>query len=344
MQNVFSPLTTSALSLKNRLVRSATNDDMGGANGEITMRELSLYRELSQNEVGLIISAHAYCEPNGKASPLQNGLDTDENIEIMRKIAQAIHSDGSRMIMQVSHAGIKAISDAPTSPDSMIDSDFARIEAAFVAACIRTKNANMDGVQIHCAHGYLLSQFINPETNHRTDCYGGSAQNRFRFAAEIIQNVIAECGRDFSVSIKINSNQQTCNDQYELDLLEILKTCAKIGVDFAELSGYNFSSFPSDSAPYYLERAAKMRQSCDLPIALCGGVKNAEHAQALIDSGIDMVSVCRAIIAVPNLAECLRRKTSSPCISCRKCFTQILTNGRACILHEKNSDLTKYST
>lgn len=343
MLNIFSPIFTNSLTLKNRLVRSATNDNLGGSDGTITAREVELYRELAQNEVGLIISAHAYCEKAGRASEYQNSIDSDENLDILSKIAENVHQNNSRMIIQVSHAGAKAISENKVSPDTMTAEDFSRIKSAFVAASIRCQKAGMDGVQVHCAHGYLLSQFIDPATNHRTDCYGGSVENRFRFAREILDAIIEKCGKDFSVSIKINSNVAENDEAYEADLLEILKTCYKIGVDFAELSGFNTSTYPNGSEPYYLARAARMRLLCELPIALCGGIKTSAHAQALIDCGIDMVSVCRALIARPDFARQIRHNESSPCVSCRKCFTEILSLGRACVLHAPNSDLDRYT-
>ena len=108
MTSLFTPLHLGGLSLKNRAVRSATQDDLGTAQGLMTRQELALYTLLARQNVGLIFSAHCYVSPEGKASPLQNGLDSDKNLPMLRKIAQSVHEEGACMAMQISHAGLKA--------------------------------------------------------------------------------------------------------------------------------------------------------------------------------------------------------------------------------------------
>ena len=108
MTSLFTPLHLGGLSLKNRAVRSATQDDLGTAQGQMTRQELALYTLLARQNVGLIFSAHCYVSPEGKASPLQNGLDSEKNLPMLQKIAQSVHREGACMAMQISHAGLKA--------------------------------------------------------------------------------------------------------------------------------------------------------------------------------------------------------------------------------------------
>ena len=185
MSGVFSPFSLGPLALKNRIARSATQDNLGGSQGQITPAEALLYQELAKNQVALLFSAHAYVTPEGKASPTQNGLEDERNLPILEQIAGQVHEQGAKMVMQLSHAGEKSVSSRPLGPDGMSLQDLRQVRDAFVQAAMRAQRAGMDGVQIHCAHGYLLSQFLSPLQNHRQDAYGGCPENRFRLALEI---------------------------------------------------------------------------------------------------------------------------------------------------------------
>ena len=341
MQTVFSPIQVGSLPLKNRIARSATHDNMGGSRGQITPAEAALYDTLARGDVGLLFSAHAYVMEAGKASPTQNGLDTDANLPILGRIAQSVHKQGAKMVMQLNHAGAKAVASAPLGPDGMTAQDLDALRRAFTAAALRAQQAGMDGVQVHCAHGYLLSQFLSPLENHRTDAYGGSAENRFRLAAEIIAAIRQACGADFPIFIKVNSNlpDPAADRAFEEDLAQVLEQCRRLGVAAAEISGCNFRAFAKDAPPYYLERAARLRQGCGLPLLLVGGIRSDRHINEVLGQGIDMVSLCRPLITEPDFVHKLRQGThSSPCIGCNQCFAHILTDGRACVLHAKGAD------
>ena len=162
MSGVFSPFSLGPLALKNRIARSATQDNLGGSQGQITPAEALLYQELAKNQVALLFSAHAYVTPEGKASPTQNGLEDERNLPILEQIAGQVHEQGAKMVMQLSHAGEKSVSSRPLGPDGMSLQDLRQVRDAFVQAAMRAQRAGMDGVQIHCAPGYLLSQFLSP--------------------------------------------------------------------------------------------------------------------------------------------------------------------------------------
>ena len=137
MQTVFSPIQVGSLPLKNRIARSATHDNMGGSRGQITPAEAALYDTLARGDVGLLFSAHAYVMEAGKASPTQNGLDTDANLPILGRIAQSVHKQGAKMVMQLNHAGAKAVASAPLGPDGMTAQDLDALRRAFTAAALR---------------------------------------------------------------------------------------------------------------------------------------------------------------------------------------------------------------
>ena len=318
MSGVFSPFSLGPLALKNRIARSATQDNLGGSQGQITPAEALLYQELAKNQVALLFSAHAYVMPEGKASPTQNGLEDERNLPILEQIAGQVHEQGAKMVMQLSHAGEKSVSSRPLGPDGMSLQDLRQVRDAFVQAAMRAKRAGMDGVQIHCAHGYLLSQFLSPLQNHRQDAYGGCPENRFRLALEIIQGIQDACG-GLPILIKINSN-----------------------LPDAQVSGCDFRSFPRQAPPYYLARAARLRKACGLPLLLVGGIRSDAHIRQVLEAGLDMVSLCRPLICQPDLVLRLQQGPyTSPCLSCNQCFAAIGTEGRTCVLHTKGADLQR---
>ncbi|MGN1030237.1 MAG: tRNA-dihydrouridine synthase, partial [Butyricicoccaceae bacterium] len=221
------------------------------------------------------------------------------------------------------------------TPDTITPEQMERVRGDFIRAAVRAKQADFDGVEVHCAHGYLLSSMISPVYNHRTDEYGGSAENRFRLAEEIILGIREACGTDYPIFIKINSNVEENDEAYEADLLAILRRCEQLGVVAAELSGFNFRAFDQNTRTYYLERAARMQPQCSLPIILVGGIKSLEDMDRALDAGMSMISIARGLLCEPDLI--LRLKAGqerAKCINCNRCSNLWKENGKRCVFHE----------
>lgn len=339
MTSLFTPLHLGGLSLKNRAVRSATQDDLGTAQGQMTRQELALYTLLARQNVGLIFSAHCYVSPEGKASPLQNSLDSEKNLPMLQKIAQSVHAEGSCMAMQISHAGAKA--PGGKAPSDFSAQELENLKQAFVRSALISKEAGMDGVQLHLAHGYLLSQFLSPLMNSRKDEYGSSNENRIRFPLEVLRALREACGNDFPLFIKVNCNlpQPELEKEYEQELLLLLEECKKLGVAAAEISGCNFRAFPPSAEPYYLKQARSL-QKAGLPLILVGGIRSGNDAQACLDAGFPLVSFCRPFVCEPEFLQNVQHSPShrSPCIGCGQCFRQLSTHGRLCPLREEGAD------
>lgn len=339
MTSLFTPLHLGGLSLKNRAVRSATQDDLGTAQGQMTRQELALYTLLARQNVGLIFSAHCYVSPEGKASPLQNGLDSEKNLPMLQKIAQGVHAEGSCMAMQISHAGPKA--SGGKAPSDFTAPELENLKQAFARSALISKEAGMDGVQLHLAHGYLLSQFLSPLDNSRKDEYGGSNENRIRFPLEVLRTLREACGNDFPLFIKVNCNlpQPELEKEYEQELLLLLEECKKLGALAAEISGCNFRAFPPSAEPYYLKQARSL-QKAGLPLILVGGIRSGNDAQACLDAGFPLVSFCRPFVCEPEFLQNVQQDPShrSPCIGCGQCFRQLTAHGRLCPLREEGAD------
>jgi len=250
-------------------------------------------------------------------------------------------------VPQINHAGAKSnAAECPVSPSTIklaggkitkalsID-EITQIKEDFISAAYRVKQAEFDGVQVHAAHGYLLSEFISPITNKRNDQYGGTISNRFRIVREIIEGIAIKCGKNFPVFIKINSNSEN-DEAYENELLYMLGEFKKLGVTAVELSGYDWRLRSIKEHHYYIERTSKMRETVGIPIILVGGIRNLSDMEVVLDSGIDMVSLSRPLISEPDLITKLKNgQDSAKCISCNKCFGLPQKDGRRCILHNK---------
>lgn len=354
MEQVFAEFVLPNMRIANRIVRSATNDHLGHPDGTISLAEVELYEELAANEVGLIISAHVCVSADGRADRTQNFLFADHFIEGLRQIPPRVAAHGSKMVVQINHAGGKAnpaCNDGklPLAPSAvhmganlpvaqeLTKQEIARIRDEFIAAAQRVQQAGFAGVQVHCAHGYLLSQFISPATNWRTDEYGGTVENRFRLAAEIISGIKAACGAEFPVFIKINSNDKADDAAYEQDLSDILRCCKAVGVEAVELSGFDFTTRQTiNHRAFYLERAAKLRKLVDIPLILVGGIKSLPDMQTALAEGIDMVAICRGLLCEPDLIPKLKAgQAQARCISCNQCFSIFDTKGKRCVFHTK---------
>lgn len=349
MQSIFKKIEFKNITINNKFVRSATNEKMANECGTINNALVEVYEKLAQNGVGLIITGHAYVSKNGMANLTQVAIYNDSFNNGLKKIVNAVKKYDSKLVCQISHAGGKAKSEegeaivAPSSvvimteaslPKELTIAEINQIKLDFTAAALRAKAVGFDGVQVHCAHGYLLSEFADPTFNKRTDNYGGNAENRFRLTREIISDIKRECGNDFPVFLKINSNIPENNEEYENDLIYVLKTCKNLGVEAVELSGYDFTSFKKDSSPYYLKKAAKLRKQINIPIILVGGIRSLNDVEQVLNAGIDMVSLSRPLICEPDLITKLKNgQDKAKCISCNQCFTLPLRKGKRCVFH-----------
>ncbi|HEY5497158.1 MAG TPA: hypothetical protein VIK19_02375, partial [Syntrophales bacterium] len=219
MGKLFEKSAINGLELKNRFVRSATWEGMADQDGNPMPMLLETMTALAAAGVGLIITGHTFISPEGRANPWQLSIDKDERIDGLRKMTDAVHAAGGRIAVQLAHAGafaaaalsgmprlvVSLAESADTSPQKEMDGkDIKAIIEAYAAAAERAKAAGFDGLQIHAAHGYLLSQFLSPAFNKRRDDYGGDINHRIRIHRGICHAIRETVGKDFPILIKIN--------------------------------------------------------------------------------------------------------------------------------------------
>ena len=194
MLKLFTPYNIGSLTLPNRLIRSATAERMANQDGTPLPPMLDMYRKLTAGGVGLIISGHMYIHPNGKANPEMTGVYSDDLIPALSKLAEVVHKEGGLLAAQINHGGIVCTAcDDPMGPSAvqlasmeypgreMTEQEIEQSIQHFGQAARRVKEAGFDAVQIHAAHGYLVSQFLSPITNQRIDNWGGDFEGRLHF-------------------------------------------------------------------------------------------------------------------------------------------------------------------
>ena len=349
MNRVEQEIKLSRLVCKNRLIRSAVHSFLGDTQGQMTEEEFAMYETLAANGIGMIITGHCNVSPKGKANEEQIGIFSDRYIPQFKKAAKIVQQQGAKFIVQISHAGPRAV-----GQEELVDvvdrelkknrqareltlAEISGIEQDFIAAAKRLQQAGVDGVQLHAAHSYLLSRFLDKTFNQRQDAYGGSVENRFRICAEIITGIKAACGDDFPVLIKLNNDSKTEDEAYAADMVYMLRRCKALGVELAECSGVDFLAKKREERLYYLDRIAALRQQVELPLSLVGGVRSLADMDAVLEAGIDMVSLGRPLVCEPDLLpRLLGGQPESRCLSCNKCFAlPHIRPGLRCVLQRK---------
>jgi len=360
MPVLFEETTINGMRLKNRFVRSATWAGMAGEDGVCTSSLVDLMVGLAEGGVGLIVSGHAYVDPVGQASPRQLGVHTDEMVPGLTRMVSAVHERGGRIVLQSAHAGCRAprkfTGGAAMGPSASGDGSFREmtvgdirsVVGAFVRGAVRARAAGFDGVQLHAAHGYLLSQFLSPYYNHRKDDYGGRIENRARILLEVAGATRREVGGDFPILVKLNSEDFIENGMTRDEMIRVAEMLEGAGVDAIELSGGTGES--GDLGPvrkgageiYYREAARVYKEKIGIPLLLVGGIRSYDEAEGLVSGNFaDYISLCRPLIREPNLIDQWRSGDTgrATCISCNLCFRPAFTGkGIYCVTAEKEGN------
>lgn len=291
------PLKIRNITLQNRIVMPPM-DRSSSRDGSVSDDLINHYRERAES-TGLIIIEHEYVSPEGRAHPKQLSMAGDEVIEGYRKLADAIHLEGSNAIAQISHAGFEAKVENPLNVNAMTLDDIAHVRESFIKAALRTEKAGFDGVEIHCAHGYLLNQFYSPYTNKRTDDYGGSLLNRSRLTNEIIRGMREALGEDHIIAVRFGAYDYLDGGSRLEDIGEAVMSFENSGMDLLDISGglCRFKNPLSKEPGWFKELSKIARDASNCPVILTGGVKKIADAEALLEGGYaDLIGIGRAML------------------------------------------------
>ena len=362
MNKLFESTSIRNMILANRFVRSATWEGMAADDGAVTPRLIDIQAQLAAGGVGLIISGHAYVSREGQAGGWQMGAHSDAMIPGLTAMADAVHSAGGKVALQLAHAGARAASrlsgleaigpsvmttDAGPVGKEMTTTEIKQVTEAFGFAAARAQKAGFDAVQIHAAHGYLLSQFLSPYFNRRRDDYGGGIENRARLPLHVLREVRKAVGSEFPVLIKLNSEDFLPGGLSVEDMVRAAGMLQEVGIDAVEMSGGTFLSgknTPSrtgkqDPEAYYESAARKYKEQVSVPLMLVGGIRTFETSERLVDSGAaDYIALCRPLIREPGLVNRWKSGDRRPafCVSDSGCFAPGFEGrGVYCVVEER---------
>jgi 2,4-dienoyl-CoA reductase-like NADH-dependent reductase (Old Yellow Enzyme family) len=355
MADIFTPWQMQDLTIPNRLVRSATWEGLADKDGAPTHELILALAALAEGGVGLVITGYAFISPEGRGLPLQTGVHIDAMIGPLTRISDAVHKSGGLVAMQIVHAGGQTKSEwigrQPVGPSAMVNPAY-REEVAelsrdqiediiddFARAAARVKAAGFDAVELHGAHGYLINQFLSPLTNQRTDDYGGSPENRARFAYEVLAQVRNAVGPRYPVFIKLNSEDALEGGLGFAEGLQAAKGLSDRGIDAIEVSGGTPASGKlsparvvkdSGGEGYFLANAAAIKKEVSCPVICVGGWRSRARVEAALDQ-VDAVALSRPFIRQPDLARRWKAgEEQAKCISCNQCFAVGMQQGLGC--------------
>ncbi len=362
--------------IKNRFVRSATFERMATEEGKVTEELLEFYKPLAKGGVGLIITGLASVHPSGHGYPNQLVIETDDFIPGLNKLSDYIHKNGQgcKAVLQLAHNGRQSMMlglepIAPSAiqepmsnnmPREMTVEEIDEIIEAFAEATRRAMEAGFDGVQLHAAHGYLLSEFLSPHTNRRTDEYGGTTEKRVKIVEKIYKKALNKVGKDYPIMIKMNADDfieggidineskkiATFFSQLGFAAIELSGGMWEVTLRSKEELGWMPAMLPEsrvditskDQEAYNLPYAKKIKKSINVPLILVGGLKSLDVIEKILqEEDADFIALCRPLIREPDLPNRWLKgigDLTCECISCNSCVGSVIQGKLECIYKE----------
>ncbi|KAA5838045.1 NADH:flavin oxidoreductase/NADH oxidase family protein [Saccharopolyspora hirsuta] len=331
---LFSPLRLrSGAALVNRIAKAAMEENMAG-DGQLPDEQLlALYRRWARGGTGLLITGNVMVHAEAMTGPGGVVLDDAAPLEPFTRWAEAGKSGGGSIWMQINHPGRQVEANMPGvvwgpsavgvdlgkhssrfgKPVAMTPEQIEATVNRFAVTAARAERAGFDGVEIHAAHGYLLSQFLSPLSNQRTDAWGGTLENRARMLLDVVRAVRASVSPSFAVAVKLNSADFQRGGFDADDARQVIAMLEPLGVDLVELSGGSYESpaMTGNSADsrtrareaYFLELATDLVRTSPLPLMLTGGITRRETAEKVLDSGVALVGMGTALAVTPDLPD-----------------------------------------
>lgn len=380
--DAFAPARLGPIELRNRILKAATFEGMTG-DQTVSDRLVAFHRRMARGGVGLTTVAFCAVSPEGMGTPNELVL-RDEVVPGLRRLAEAVHAEGGAVSAQLGHAGaVAAAAGLPaTSPSAIFSplamkrtraataNDVQRIISDFGAAARRLREGGFDAVEVHLGHGYLPNQFLSPHTNKRRDEWGGSLENRARFARACVEAVRTQAGDRIAVLAKLNMDDGVPGGLWLDESVEIARMLEADGhLDALELTGgssldnpmylfrgeapihdlaksmpravalgvklfgrFFFRSYPFEEA-YFRRSARQFRAALRMPLVLLGGINRRATIEQAMADGFEFVAMGRGLLRDPDLVAKLTRREAdeSLCVHCNKCMASIYA-GTHCVL------------
>ncbi|MFT5278154.1 MAG: 2,4-dienoyl-CoA reductase-like NADH-dependent reductase (Old Yellow Enzyme family) [Glaciecola sp.] len=317
--------------IKNRFVKAAMEENMAQDNQLPGTALKNLYAAWAKGGSGMIITGNVMVDKMAMTGPGGVALEVDTPIEPFKAWAQMAKQNNTTVIMQINHPGRQVFkkmggkvlspsnialnlgkhSGLFTQPKAMTDDEIKDVIKRFTTTAKRAQEAGFDGVEVHAAHGYLISQFLSPLTNTRTDEWGGSSASRAKILYQVLAEVKKACGDDFILSVKLNSADFQRGGFDVEDAIEVVKKLNELHLDFIELSGgsYEAPAMQGNSGDdrtlareaYFLSFAKQIAEHSDIPVMTTGGIKRLTVANEVLDSNMELVGMASALAYNPAL-------------------------------------------
>jgi len=330
--SLFSPLALpNGAVIPNRIAKAAMEENMADGDHAPSTELIRLYRAWAEGSAGLIVTGNVMVDARAMTGPAGVVLEDDRYLDRFKTWAEASRAGGAQVWMQINHpgrqmpAGLGQETLAPSAirldlgaqskvfpmPREMTAADIAEVERRFVTTAVLAERAGFSGVEIHAAHGYLLSQFLSPLANHRKDRWGGSLENRARLLLDIVRGVRAAVSPRFAVAVKLNSADFQRGGFSPEDARTVVQMLGSLGVDLVELSGGSYEAPAMMGSvrdgrtlareAYFLEFAREIAAVATMPLMVTGGIRRREVAETVIESGVAMAGIATALAIEPNL-------------------------------------------
>jgi 2,4-dienoyl-CoA reductase-like NADH-dependent reductase (Old Yellow Enzyme family) len=328
--------------LPNRLLKSAMTEGLANADDHATPSLSRLYQRWADGGTGTLISGNVMIDRRFLERPGNVVIDNNGGEQALCDWAAAGSCAGNQFWMQINHPGRqcqKQVASQPLAPSAvdlklvgmfghakaMSEKDIQEAIAGYARVATAAKTAGFSGVQVHAAHGYLISQFLSPRANLRTDQWGGSLENRARFLLEVIAQVRKAVGPGFAVAVKLNSADFSKGGFSHADSLQVAQWLSAAGIDLLEISGGTYeklalmgdadkqkNSSSRQREAYFLEYASDIRKVCSVPLAVTGGFRNRSTMIEALESGaLDVIGLGRPLCTQPNIKALLSGELSS---------------------------------
>ncbi|MDO4554074.1 MAG: FAD-dependent oxidoreductase [Lachnospiraceae bacterium] len=340
-ERLLEPITIRNLTLDNRMVITAMLTRLAGTDGSVTDEIASYFWARAEGGWGMQICENLAVRPDGKAYPRVWGAWSDDQVPALKKVVDGYHERGGKIVGQIYHAGRAAVSayigypsvgpsaimdpTVPQHPHELTTDEVKELVKCFADAARRVKEAGFDGVEIHGGHGYLISAFLSPYSNKRTDEYGGNLRRRAKFALDIVKAVREEVG-DFPIFFRISAREYVNGGLDIGETKAIAKMLEEAGIDCLNVSHSIFKRGELQLASYnipkakFVSNAAEMKAILNIPVITVGRINDPDIAEEVLDSGAaDMVAMARASLADPQLANKVKRgdyEGINKCIGC----------------------------
>lgn len=344
MTTLFDELQIGSMKLKNRTFMAPMSLGYGDQTGIPTLQEQAYWLERAKGEVGCIITDATSVDPNTPYLGNTLCFRSEESILEYKKFTDKIHAYGTKIIPQITHPGPESISSffgvTPISSSGYLNSmyqqtrelkieEIPNIISMYVNTSYQAKQAGFDGIELHCAHGYmLLGSFLSPLKNKRTDAYGGNIMNRARLLFEVVEAIKDKCGNDFPIILRMSGSEKICGGNTIEDTLQLIPELEKRGVDAFEISGGSQYELPNKIMPSHgeecatnLTEALRIKEISHVPVLLVGKINDAKLARSLVEEDkVDGIVLGRALLADADFVKKTKEDKDAQIAPCTGCL------------------------